>query len=119
MGDITFAVMTEVALVRGPYDSSHDYEITSGYLVDGPSDSGPAYVMYAEGETVFFTLANRLLDSLYAVNPLSNSVDFIHDEDREPSALIAEIAGKLRSMTALDFMRALVRTPGDHALYYR
>ncbi|GIP54743.1 hypothetical protein [Paenibacillus vini] len=117
MGNITFAVMTEVALVRGPYDSTHDYEIINGYLVDGPSDSGPAYVMYAEGEAVYFTLANRLLDSLYAVNPLSNSVDFIHDEEREPIAVIAEIVGKLRSMSALDYMRQLVRTPGDHAIY--
>lgn len=105
--------------MRGPYDTAFDYEITTGYLVDKPSSSGPAFVMYAEGETVFFTLADKLRDSLYAVDVHTNCVDFYVDEDREPSALIAEIAGKLRSMTALDFMRALVRTPGDHALYYR
>lgn len=111
--------MTQVALVRGPYDTPFDYEITTGYLVDKPSGSDPVFVMYAEGATVYFTLADKLRDFLYAVNPHSNSVDFIVEDGRDPSAIIAEIAGKLRSMTALDFIRALVRTPGDHAIYYR
>ncbi|CAM4390330.1 hypothetical protein U9M73_17690 [Paenibacillus phoenicis] len=114
MGDLT-----QVALVRGPYDTPFDYEITTGYLVDKPSGSDPVFVMYAEGAAIYFTLADKLRDSLYVVNTQSNCVDFYIDAGRDPSALIAEIAGKLRSMTALDFMRALVRTPGDHAIYYR
>lgn len=111
--------MTEIALVHGPYDTTHDYEITTGYLVDKPTGTGPAFVMYAEGAAIYFTLADKLRDSLYVVNTQSNCVDFYIDAGRDPSALIAEIAGKLRSMTALDFMRALVRTPGDHSIYYR
>jgi hypothetical protein len=111
--------MTEIALVHGPYDSAFDYVITTGYLVDKPPGTGPAFVMYAEGAAIYFTLADKLRDSLYVVNTHTNCVDFYVDAGREPSDLIAEIAGKLRSMTALDFMRALVRTPGDHALYYR
>lgn len=113
------ALLPKIALLRGPYDGPTDFNVTTAYLVDEAPGNGQTCVMYAEGEVIYFAQADKLRDDLYAESNHANTVDFFVDEEREPVAIIAEIVGKLRTMTALEFMRELIRIPGDHAIYYR
>lgn len=109
------ALLPKVALIMGPFDDAADYDVIPAWIVDEEGD----YVMYAEDETVYFTKADKLRDTLYVASPQANTVDFYVDSGREPVAIIAEFASKLRNMSALELMRELVHTPGDHAIYYR
>lgn len=92
------ALLKKIGVLLGPWDGPADYAIVEGYLIDD------RHAIYTFEGVINLTRADRLKDDLYTEAAASNIVRIGYDTDREPVAAIAEIVGRLRNVTALDWL---------------
>ncbi|MNL16572.1 hypothetical protein D3C87_1376230 [compost metagenome] len=102
------ALLEKVAVLLGPWDGPADYEIVTGYLI------GADCVAYMDGATCYLTQAKRVdhegHTGLYTEDRNCAGIVLATDVEREPVAAIAEIIGKLRSLSAIDWLTQDVLT---------